>query len=206
MNETIDQLGNLVHPQLVSVQNSPLQREIDLHPRRMFSVIAAVDLDGGFAKAGQIPWHYSEDFKWFKNRTDGAICVMGKNAYVDINARLGEKAVESVLPGRTCFVVSTTLDAVPNATVIRSLTDLNQHLTPDDMREVHIIGGGQLFSEGISKADVAYITVVNDTHECDAWFPVKYLQDHFIVQTIYKGQEEKLRFIVYKRKQPNVVY
>lgn len=199
--ETIDQEGNLSY----SFENwarAVGQRDIDMTPRRKWCLIAALDLDGGYAKNGDIPWHYSEDFKWFKSRTANSICVMGRKTYDDINKRLGEAAKDSVLPGRTCYVLTNTHESLPNAIVIKSLSDLNALLDPTDVREVYIIGGGQVFSEGISKADVVFITVINDTHECDAFFPTKYLLNNFGVTNIFKGQEEKLRYVAFQRIRP----
>lgn len=197
MNETIDELGNLVF------FNQPYQNHVNIVSDvsvRQYSIVVAVDLDAGFAKEGKIPWYYSEDFKWFKNRTENAICVMGRNTYHDINNRLGDKAKDSVLPGRTCYVVSTTLTTLPNATVIPSLSELNKLLDIEDTREVCIIGGGGLFAEGIGKVNTVYLTVINKKYQCDAFFPVKYLLKHFNVHTMYKGKDPSLRYVVFIRK------
>ena len=202
MPQTVDQEGNAT---LVSPLHAYSVIDVT-QPPRLFSVIAAVDLDGGYAKDGVIPWFYSEDLKWFKNRTENTICVMGRTTYQDICARLGDKALESVLPNRTCFVVSTTLKDIKNATVISSLGELEKHLSPDDPREVSVIGGGRLFREAVSKADVVFLTVINKTHECDSFFPVKYILNNFINTKFFKGKEEDLRYTVWQRTRRATAY
>jgi dihydrofolate reductase len=197
MARTIDQEGK---EQFISNFIDVLNCKTVNPTRRPISLIAAVDLDGGYAKAGKIPWYYSEDFKWFKFRTANAICVMGRTTYEDINERLGEKAKESVLPGRTCFVVSSTLESVDNATVVKSLLDIEQHLELGDLRELCVIGGGRLFGEAVGIANLAYITVINKEHQCDAFFPVKQLMKNFKVSQTFKGKEVDLRYTIWHRK------
>lgn len=190
-------LHNLLHQrqqEAIELMKEPLMRTT-------LSVIAATDMCGGFAKDGQIPWHYSEDFKWFKNRTMGNVCIMGKNTYEDINQRLGEKARENVLPGRQSFVISKTLKDISNATVIRSLDEVDKILDFDDPRTRFVIGGGQLFREAISMATTIYLTTINKNFNCDRFFPTQYLQQQFeIHQTFKKTEQDDLRFTIWKRK------
>lgn len=178
------------------------QAEIDkVSGRREMCVIAAVDQLRGFAKGGKIPWSYSEDFQWFKKTTDGQICVMGRNTYQDINERLGEKAKDSVLPGRTCFVVSNTLESLPNATVIKHLYEIEHHLPNDDERPVFVIGGERLFREAIAVATKVYLTVINKDYDCDKYFPVEYMQEHYKLSQTFKAKTtNELRFLVWTRE------
>jgi dihydrofolate reductase len=166
-----------------------------------YAVIAAVDADRGYSKDGKIPWHYKEDFDWFKKQTMDHACVMGRTTYEDIVARLGDKAMPSVLPGRDCYVVSTTLDSLPNATVVKSISEVALKLPSDyGDRPVFIIGGHQLFTEGVAMADIVYLTVINDTHGCDKFFPVEYVLKHFPnINKFTAPSCDKLRFMVFKR-------
>ncbi len=195
-----------------------LQAELDKTPprRRETIVIAAVDANRGFSKDGKIPWHHPEDFRWFRTRTEGQICIMGRKTYEDINARQLKPKVhvvhgnqttmgrydDQVLPGRTCFVVSDTLKDIANATVVKSIYDVETHLPNDDDRPQFIIGGEKLFLEGISMASLVLLTIVNDNFECDKFFPVEYLMKHFDVMQMFKvNTTNDLRFTVWQRKQ-----
>jgi dihydrofolate reductase len=130
---------------------------------------------GGFAKEGRIPWHYKEDFIHFKNTTMGNACVMGRNTYNEINEFLGEAALKSVLPGRTCYVISTTLIELPNATVIKSLDEITS--------DVFVIGGAQLYEAALQVASTVYLTIINKNFSCDVFFDVQYVQEHFTSTT-----------------------
>lgn len=81
------------------------QQAIDETPQRKYAIIVAVDDQGGFSKDEKIPWDFPQDLKWFKDRTEGHICVMGRKTYENINSRLDDKMATSVLPNRRCFVL-----------------------------------------------------------------------------------------------------
>jgi dihydrofolate reductase len=181
------------------------QNEIDKSPSRFcdFAVIVAVDQHRGIAKNGEIPWYYPEDVQWFKNHTSNHPCVMGRLTYEDINKRLGDKAKESVLPDRQCFVISQTLESLPNATVIKTLTEIEKHLVDQPRQTVFVIGGERLFREGISRANTVYLTVIDKDYECDKYFPVEYLDKHFKLTQTFKPKTEmsnELRFLVWTKK------
>ncbi len=179
------------------------QAEINAVPRQQYSVIVAVDEAGAFSKDGKIPWHYPEDFKWFQAQTKGHICVMGRTTYDDITNHLGDKAAESVLPGRRCFVVTSTPLAKNNATAVTSISEVDKYLTPEDAEQgkiVFFIGGERIYSEGITKANTAFVTIVNKNVEGDRHFPTKYLMKHFTVDKVYKHETSPdLRFTIWKR-------
>lgn len=170
------------------------------NPIYNYVIIAAIErFHGGFSNKGDIPWYYSEDFKHFKELTDGHICIMGRKTYEDINKRLGEKALDSVLPGRQCFVVSKTLTTLPNATVIPNIRHV-EHYTDDTNKEIFIIGGRRLFIEGMAFAKKLYLTLINKQIECDMHFPIKSLFKKFYVSNTVDATDPDLKFVTFTRK------
>lgn len=180
------------------------QAALDSTPQQQFAIIAAIDCDGGIGKDGQLPWDYPSDLKWFKQKTYSNVCVMGKDTYLDITNRQGDIGVDSVLPNRLCFVVSTTLsqDDVKNAIVVKSLYDVQSHPANDDLtKTIFLIGGRRIFEAGLSMADVVYITAINHSYNCDVFFPTHKLTKLFNVERVFKSPDtEDLRFIEYARK------
>jgi dihydrofolate reductase len=168
-----------------------------VHPK--VAVIVAVDIAGGYCKDGKIPWHFKQDMKWFQQQTKGNICVMGRTTYEDMNRMIGEKGKDSVLPNRECYVVSSSMEPVANATVIRSMRGYEQHIKIDDPRTVFILGGYQLFLEGVALADQVIMTVINDSYGCDKYFPVEYVANNFGVTAVQDTDEAKLKFFTWAR-------
>lgn len=179
------------------------QQAINETKRQRYAAIVAVDERGAFSKDGKIPWHYPEDFKWFQTQTKGHICVMGRTTYDDIINHLGSKSDQSVLPGRKCFVVTSTPLPKNNAIAVASISDVDKHLTFEDADErvVFFCGGERIYSEGIAKCDTVYITIVNKDVEGDRHFPVGYTMKYFDMDKMFKSDgAPDLRFTIWRRK------
>ncbi len=162
-----------------------------------YAVIVATDHKGGYAKEGKIPWYYPEDFKHFREITTGHICVMGRNTYLDINERLGEKAQPLVLPNRESVVLTTTLKRISNAVIVRSIDELID-CTFHEARTVFFIGGGSIFDEGLKIADEVYLTIIPGDHGCNSLFPMEEVINNFIIESEVVT-ESGLTFIKYVR-------
>jgi dihydrofolate reductase len=175
-------------------------KDIPPQPRQKYAIIAAIEATkGGFSNKGAIPWYYKEDFQWFKEKTMGHPCVMGRKTYEDINSRIGEKGVESVLPGRQCFVVTSNQLELPNATVISNIRKVEYH-TSDPQHPIFIIGGRRLFIEGVTLADELHLTIINTEVDCDLFFPIKYVAKHFNILDVKDSSDPAMKFFTYRRK------
>ena len=125
---------------------------------------------------------------------------MGRTTYDDINAKLGDKAAESVLPGRKCFVVTSSALPRDNATPISKLSQLDLLLGTDTSQTVFFCGGERIYSEGISYCDELLITVVNTDVGGDRYIPRKYIMNNFSITKVQKDPDNSaLRFVTYTR-------
>lgn len=84
-------------------------------------IVVALDEHGGFGKDGQIPWHFKEDLKRFKDLTNGHICIMGRKTYDNMLQMTIERESKKkkVLPG-----IKKYLEAIE-----RGENDPKQHLS-----------------------------------------------------------------------------
>lgn len=131
--------------------------------------IVAVDRNGAIGKGGTIPWHYSEDLKFFKRQTTGHACVMGHRTW---------KALAKPLPNRLNVVMSTqsSIDPQESAILLRdraSVLSLSSYLACD----LYIIGGAQIyqaFMDDIEKWIVTEIPLAVD--DADTFIPKDYLK------------------------------
>lgn len=155
-------------------------------------LIIATDIVGGFGYQGEIPWHYKEDFTFFKSITMGHKCVMGRVTYEEINTKMGDRGRDNVLPGRECYVISKTLTSLPNATVIQSLNQM-----PD--RDFFVIGGSTLYNETLTYAKYVYHTSINNTFTCDVHFDLQYMRNVYTPIETFTSTIPELSFTLYER-------
>jgi dihydrofolate reductase len=58
---------------------------------RYFKAIAAMSLNRVIGAGNRIPWHYPEDFKWFREQTLGNIVVMGRKTFESLGKPLANR-------------------------------------------------------------------------------------------------------------------
>ncbi len=116
-----------------------------------------------------MPWHISEDLKRFKALTMGAPVIMGRNTFESILGYLRKP-----LPGRENIVISRSGYTPPEG------MDVHVFPTPEEAidyaltrttEEVFIIGGAQIYTQTLDKADIIHLTKVHKAVEGDAFFP-----------------------------------
>ena len=125
------------------------------------NVIAAMAKNRTIGIKNTLPWHLPEDLKHFKALTIGHHIVMGRKTY---------ESIGRPLPGRTTVIV--TRD--PNYRVEGCLTahsiDAAIQACGDDP-EVFFVGGADLYSQVLARADRLYLTEIQQEYEGDAHFP-----------------------------------
>ncbi|MCK9369780.1 dihydrofolate reductase [Candidatus Dojkabacteria bacterium] len=195
-----EQMRKQQYAQMQDMLAQQQKQQSAMIPNQAYAIIAAIDATwGGFSNKGEIPWNIPEDFKHFKEITTGSGVVMGRKTYEDINKRLGDKAIESVLPGRKCFVVSRTLTELPNAVVVPNIRHV-EYLTDEPEKPIFIIGGRRVFVEGIALANELYLTLINRKIECDMHFPIKTVAKYFRVESVRDSSDPDVKFFHFVRK------
>lgn len=166
------------------------------------NIIVAVDREGGFGREGKIPWYFKEDFENFKRVTQGSVCIMGRKTYddmLDMREKKGRSAEDSVLPGRKCYVMSRTPQNFKGATHTHSITNV---LRKHEKEKIFVLGGEKIYQESLSWAEKVYTTVIDDTYECDRFFPINILEKKFKIVSgdrVNSGGTQ-LYFLEYQRK------
>lgn len=169
------------------------------------SIIVGVDEAGGFGKDGKIPWYFPEDLKNFKKVTENSVCIMGRKTYEDMlemvksRKKDKKKKIKEILPGRTCFVVTSNTEyKAEGATAVTGIRQAIEELDEPDNHEIFIIGGRRMYIEALAWTETIYLTIVKGkTYDCDLFFPIDIINNKY---KIVDGTEtEELNFLTYKR-------
>ena len=131
------------------------------------SLIAALGENRVIGVDNSMPWHLPGDFKYFKATTLGKPIIMGRKTWDSLGRPL---------PGRLNLVVSRQTDlALEGAEVFPSLEAAVERAEAwaleQGVDELMLIGGAQLYAQGLEQADRLYLTRVALSPEGDAWFP-----------------------------------
>lgn len=130
-------------------------------------LIAALAENRVIGRDNQLPWHLPADFKHFKAKTLGKPIIMGRKTWDSLGRPL---------PGRLNLVVSRQPDLqLEGGEVFPSLdaaiARAEQWAREQGVDELMLIGGAQLYEQGLARAERLYLTRVALQPEGDAWFP-----------------------------------
>jgi dihydrofolate reductase len=156
------------------------------------SIIVAIAKNSVIGINNTLPWHLPEDLKRFRALTMGHHIIMGRKTY-DSLGRL--------LPGRTTVIVTRNTDyKVAGALIAHSLQDAIALCKADD--EAFLIGGAELYQEGLKLSNKLYITEIALEVEGDAYFP-EYSPDEWLESAREAHVSEQglaFNYVTYLRK------
>ncbi|MHC8374358.1 dihydrofolate reductase [Pseudomonas sp. MDT1-85] len=162
------------------------------------SLIAALGENRVIGVDNSMPWHLPGDFKYFKATTLGKPIIMGRKTWDSLGRPL---------PGRLNIVVSRQADLqLEGAEVYSSLeaavVRAQQWANEQGVDEVMLIGGAQLYAQGLEQADRLYLTRVALSPEGDAWFPEFDLNQWTLVSNVpnpAEGDKPAYNFEVWEK-------
>lgn len=111
---------------------------------------------------GGLLFRISDDLKRFKALTTGHPIIMGRKTYESIGKKL---------PERTNIVVTRNPNfQAEGCVIVRSLEEAIKKAGELDT-EIFIIGGGEIYKQGLPYTDKIYMTIVESDTEGDVFFP-----------------------------------
>lgn len=152
-------------------------------------LIAAHDPKFVIGLNGKIPWHYSDDLKFFKKTTLGHVIVMGRKTFESIGSK--------PLPGRQNIVVSSKQKSQEGIHVISNPEQLEEIRLNSD--QVFIVGGSAIYEHYLPIADQLIITEIKQEFEGDTYFP-NYRKDIGLTWIEFERESHNdFDFVYYRR-------
>jgi len=127
--------------------------------------ILAMDPHRVIGYKGRIPWHYSEDFKWFKATTMGGNLLMGRSTY---------ESIGKPLPGRYTYILTTDSAKIllPPGTLSAYVDEkLINDMSPEMQNKTWLCGGAKVYKHFLPKCDEVYVTHIMEDFEGDTFMP-----------------------------------
>ena len=116
---------------------------------------------------GELPWQLPADLRHFKSVTMGKPIIMGRKTF---------ESIGRPLPGRKNIVVTRRTNFISDGVLIsNNLTAaiaLGKAIASEDnVDEIMVIGGGEIYAKALSDADRLYLTEVHADIDGDTFFP-----------------------------------
>lgn len=157
----------------------------------MIILLSAVsNKDWSVGKNGNLMWNIPSDLKFFKQKTENNIIVMGRKTFDSI----GRKK----LPNRENIIISNR-----KAKMYSGMDATKNRVLSEKEKKIYIIGGNEIWKEFIPISDLACITKVKCELEGDVFFPRKELYENFnLVNEVsynFKGDQYNYNIAYYKK-------
>ncbi|MCX6763540.1 MAG: dihydrofolate reductase [Candidatus Moranbacteria bacterium] len=160
----------------------------------IISIIVAIAKNNVIGKGNELPWNLPADLEYFKKTTSGHPVIMGYKTHLSIGR---------LLPGRKNIVLANDPELKIMDGALRADSFEKAFESASDSDEAFIIGGANVYKQGLNYADRLYITEVQDDVDGDVFFP-DYDKSQWkeIKREKRKADDESqydLDFVVYKK-------
>ena len=132
------------------------------------AMIAALSRNRVIGADNRMPWHLPEDLGHFKRLTWQKPIIMGRKTFDSLGRPL---------PSRANIVMTRNPAFAHNGVTVccdwpSALAAARRYARELGAPEILVIGGGQVYAEAMSDADILYLTEISLTVEGDARFPL----------------------------------
>jgi dihydrofolate reductase len=164
----------------------------------IISLIAALSKNRVIGKDNDLPWHLPDDMKYFMQTTKLHHVVMGRKNYQSIPEKFRP------LPNRTNIVVTRQQNFnAPNCVVVNSIEAALEIANANSEQEVFIIGGAEIYNQGLASANKLYLTEIDAEINGDTYFPTFNKSDWREVSRIHHPIDDRHKyafdFVVYEK-------
>ena len=150
------------------------------------SLVVAASNNNIIGKDNRLLWSLPDDMKHFKNVTWGMPVVMGRKTF---------ESFKRPLPGRKNIVLSNQKGLkIDGAIVLNSMKDVEFMVKEADVKEMMVIGGGEIYRMYYPKAQKIYMTRVNTVIDGDTGFPVIDEKEWTLVSSVSNKADDKHAF------------
>ena len=136
-----------------------------------------------------IPWKSKIDLNFFKEKTEGHVCIVGRKTYETI----------AHLKNRHFIVLSRNkVDGVSYCDNIEDALTLARSLTEDT---IYIVGGAEIYNASFKYVDTLFVTIINIDVAGDAFYKVPKDFDIEYNSLPILDKDFTINFTTYKRKE-----
>jgi dihydrofolate reductase len=125
------------------------------------ALVVALDRQRAIGRGNALPWHLPDDLKRFKALTLGKPVLMGGNT---------ARSIGRALPGRRNLVLTRAPQAPFDG--MQAVRSVDEAIVAAAGEPLMVIGGGEVYSLTLPRADLLHLTLVDTVVEgADAFFP-----------------------------------
>ena len=156
---------------------------------KQLKLIVATSKNGVIGRDGIIPWHLPNDLKYFKEKTNGSIIIMGRKTFDSLGRVLSNREHWILLREEESRINK---DNNPNVKVFHDSFSVVSALMRD-ARDGYVIGGGAIYKMFLPFVSTCYVTEIEtEITDGDTFFKLpNYFKE---IRRVYHPIDEKHEF------------
>ena len=159
--------------------------------RKIRMIAALSEKDRVIGKDNFLPWKISADMKHFREVTKGQTVVMGRKTF---------ESIGRPLPNRVNIVITRDRNfSNEGCVVVHSFEKAIEVAREGGEGDIFIIGGGQVYEQGMKVADRLDLTIVKGKFDGDVFFPDFSEFNKVISKEDQEEGEHKFTFVVLEK-------
>ena len=166
------------------------------------SLIAALAENRVIGKDNDLAWHLPDDMQYFMSTTKGHPVIMGRKNYDSIPEKFRP------LKGRKNIIITRNKDYhlthCAECAITHSIDEAFDVARQEQVEEVFVIGGGEIYKLALPMADKLYLTEIKSTIEGDTYFPIfdttQWQEISRKPHDIDDRHEHAFDFVIYQRR------
>ncbi len=143
-------------------------------------LIAAMSENQVIGVNNKLPWHLPDEWKNFRNITDGMPFITGRKSY---------QAPDALHSTYRDVVLTSKKSILPKTELAENLEEALEILKDETV--IFILGGASVFKEAIQLAERIYLTVVHIHLDGDAFFPNIKSDEWDLEDSVYHAADEE---------------
>ena len=168
---------------------------------KQLKLIVATSKNEVIGRDGTMPWHLPDDLKYFKEKTNGSIIILGRKTFDTLGR---------VLPNREHWILTReeesriNKDNNPNVKVFHDSFSVVSALMRDT-RDGYIIGGGDIYKMFLPFVSTCYVTEIEtEITDGDTFFklPNYFKETRRVYHPVDEKHEFGFSFVTYERTRP----
>ena len=156
-------------------------------------LIACIGKNNELGADNDLIWKFSNDMKFFKEKTINNAVIMGRNTY---------ESIGGVLPKRENIIITRNKDfIVDSALVFNDHESVIKYIKDNSNKEFYIIGGSSIYKYYLPLCSKLYLTEVDDSYKANVYFP-EFNKDDYQSKLLYNYCENNIhyRIVEYTKK------
>jgi dihydrofolate reductase len=183
--------------------------------------ILATDISGGIAKEGVIPWKSKKDMKFFLQKTQNNVVIMGKNTFLSLpeNCRPLKNRLNIVLTSDPYYYINNPEYMQHSNLIFTDDENIHNYIQQNRVKiyeiyaeimpvlssnfKIFFIGGKQIYEKYIPLCETVWHTTIKRDYSCDLFFNYDYEKlfkaKLLLVKAELVEEDDELKIVEWKK-------